>query len=140
MEDNYTSYIPEQLARKLLEQGMYLHSYYDYSDGKPYFETIRAGEPGWQKSQRCRIPTYGEVFDWFLSQKSIIITLEPFFVFALRNHIGYTWKVSYPNINTAKMEEVTEEDEWDSSKGYGGSFKLTANAAIEYAMRIQPNN
>jgi hypothetical protein len=76
------------------------------------------------------------VFDWFSIVKGIVITLEPFHTFALKGHIGYTWKINYVDPELG-MVLRTEEDEYNLRDGYGGSFKLTANAAIKSAMRIK---
>lgn len=139
MVDNYSAYIPVDLAKRLLKFGMSLHKYHKYDDGKPYFDIPGYGELGWEGGDRYRIPTYGEVFDWFATVKYIVITLEPFHTYALQNHIGYTWKVTYPDVKLGGLVVRTEEDEWDSSKAFGGSFGLTANDAIEYAMTITVN-
>lgn len=103
---NYSQYISKKLAKKLLDRG--------YPLDNP--------------------PTYGEVFDWF-SQKGIVITLEPFHTFSLKGHIGYTWKINYEDPELGLVLR-TEDDEYKPGDGYGGSFKLTANAAIESAMKI----
>ena len=103
---NYSQYISKKLAKKLLDWGYPLDNY----------------------------PTYGEVFDWF-SQKGIVITLEPFHTFALKGHIGYTWKINYEDPELGWVLR-SEDDEYKPEDGYGGSFKLTANAAIESAMKI----
>lgn len=137
MENNYSSYIPEELARKLLDFGMLLFKYpVGNYDGCPSFDIPKEGEPGWADGSRYRIPTYSEVFDWFIYMKSVIITLNPFITFTLKGNIGYTWKISYIDINDVKMKSLTEQDVWDSNKGYGGSFHLVANDAIEHAMKI----
>ena len=133
--DNYSAYISVELAKRLLEFGMPLHKYKVY-DGKPAFDIPGPDEPGWADGDRYRIPTYGEVFDWFASEKHIVITLEPFHTFALRERIGYTWKIVYPDYELGGLVVRTEENEWNSNKGFGGSFKLTANDAIENAMTI----
>lgn len=131
---NFSKYIPEDLAKELLSFGMPLHKYdidlYDY-DGKPYFYT----EDELKSCDRYRIPTYGEVIDW-LSSKGIHITFEAFFTFALRENVAYLWKISYidSSNNDLKLKTISEEDAWDSQKGYGGSFELEANEAIRYAM------
>lgn len=103
---NYNEQIPEELARKLLDCGYPLGNH----------------------------PTYGEVFDWF-SQKGIVITLEPFHTFSLKGHIGYTWKINYEDPELGWVLR-SEDDEYKPEDGYGGSFKLTATAAIESAMKI----
>ena len=103
---NYNEHISKKLAKKLLDYG--------YPLGNQ--------------------PTYGEVFDWF-SQKGIVITLEPFHTFALKGQIGYTWKINYIDPELGLVLR-SEDDEYKPYDGYGGSFKLTANAAIESAMRI----
>ncbi len=111
---NYNEQIPKRLAKKLLDWGNPINN-----NGSIY-----------------RIPTYGEVFDWFSIVKGIVITLEPFHTFALKGHIGYTWKINYEDPELGLVLR-SEEDEYKPGDGYGGSFKLTANAAIEFAMRIK---
>ena len=135
---NYSGYIPRDLAKELLSFGMPLYKYdmdlYDY-DGKPYFYTEDAENSDLSSCGRYRIPTYGEVIDWF-SSNGIYITFEAFFTFALVDNIGYLWKISYidSSNNDLKLKTISEEDAWDSKKGYGGSFELDANDAIRYAI------
>ena len=140
---NFSGYIPRDLARELLSFGMPLYKYdidlydinlYDY-DGKPYFYTEDAGSPGQASCDRYRIPTYGEVIDWF-SSKGIYISFDAYFTFALADNFGYLWKISYidSSNNDLELKTISEEDAWDSKKGYGGSFELDANDAIKYAM------
>ena len=103
---NYSQYISKKLAKKLLDYGYQLGNQ----------------------------PTYGDVFDWF-SQKKIIIILEPFFTYSLRDNIAYNWKIYYMDPELGLVLR-TEDDEYKPGDGYGGSFKLTATAAIESAMKI----
>ena len=138
MVDNYSAYIPVDLAKSLLKFGMPLHKYRVYNDGKPAFDIPGPGEPGWESGDRSRIPTYGEVFDWFATDRHIVITLEPFHTFSLKDHIGYTWKVTYPDVKLGLVIR-TEGDEYLPGMPYGGSFKLTANDAIKYAMTVTVN-
>ena len=109
---------------------------YDY-DGKPYFYTEEEGIPGQASCDRYRIPTYGEVIDWF-SSKGIYISFEAFFTFALADNFGYLWKIFFIDRSKGdvKWKVISEEDAWDSKKGYGGSFELDANDAIKYAMNM----
>ena len=133
---NYSEHIPEELARKLLDWGYPLFNYKGGTyDGKPCFDIPGYGEPGWADGNRYQIPTYGEVFDWFTYNKKIIIILEPFFTYSLRDNIAYNWKIYYMDPELGLVLR-TEDDEYKPYDGYGGSFKLTANAAIESAMRI----
>lgn len=131
---NYSGCIPRDLAKELLSFGMPLHKYdtdlYDY-DGKPYFCT----EDELKSCDRYRIPTYGEVIDWF-SSKGIYISFEAFFTFALNDNFGYLWKIFFIDRSkgNARWKIISEGDAWDSKKGYGGSFELDANDAIRYAM------
>ena len=131
---NYSGYIPRDLAKELLSFGMPLHRYGIGSyDGQPYFDT----EDNWSSCDRYRIPAYGEVIDWF-SSKGIYITFEAFFTFALADYFGYLWKIFFIDKSNGdvKWKIISEEDAWDSKKGYGGSFELEANDAIKYAMNI----
>lgn len=135
---NFTGYIPRDLAKELLGFGMPLYKYdmdlYDY-DGKPYFYTEEKGIPGKVSCDRYQIPTYGEVIDWF-SSKGIYISFDAYFTFALRGNVAYLWKISFIDRSNGdvKWKVISEEDAWDSKKGYGGSFELDANDAIRYAM------
>ena len=132
---NYSQYISKKLAKKLLDYGYPLFNYKGgIYDGKPYFDIPEYDEPGWADGNRYQIPTYGEVFDWF-SKKGIVITLEPFHTFSLKGHIGYTWKINYEDPELGWVLR-SEDDEYKPEDGYGGSFKLTANAAIESAIKI----
>ena len=104
---NYNEQIPEELTKKLFDRGYQLGNH----------------------------PTYGEAFDWF-SERGIVITLEPFHTFSLKGQIGYTWKINYvaPELGLVLR---SEDDEYKPGDGFGGSFKFTANAAIESAMTIK---
>lgn len=117
---NYSEYIPEDLAKELLELGMPLELY----DVGSYCIYLT--------------PTYGDVIDWF-SSKGIHITFDAFFTFALADNVGYLWKISYINMSNGDMRLVTisEEDAFDGKEGYGGSFELDANDAIRYAMNLK---
>ena len=133
---NYSGYIPRDLAKELLSFGMPLHKYdLDSYDGKPYFDTEDEDSPNWEDCDRYQIPTYGEVIDWF-SSKGIYISFDAFFTFALADNFGYLWKISFIDRSNGdvKWKIISEEDAWDSKKGYGGSFELDANDAIRYAI------
>ena len=133
---NYSEYISEELARKLLNQGYHLLSYAPGTyDGAPCFDIPGPDDPGWMDGDRYKIPTYGEMFDWFSSERGIVITLEPFHTFSLRGRIGYTWKINYVDPEIGLVLN-TEEDEYQSGDGYGGSFRLTADDAIKFAMTL----
>ena len=133
---NYSGYISRDLAKELLSFGMPLCKYGLGSyDGKPYFDTEDEDSPNWEDCDRYQIPTYGEVMDWF-SSKGIYITFEAFFTFALLDNVAYCWKISFIDRSNGdvKWKIISEEDAWNSKKGYGGSFELDANDAIKYAM------
>ena len=133
----YSEYISEELARKLLDWGYPLYKYgLGGYDGAPCFDISGPDDPGWADGDRYKIPTYGEVFDWFSSERGIVITLEPFHTFSLRGRIGYTWKINYVDPEIGLVLN-TEEDEYQSGDGYGGSFRLTADDAIKFAMKIK---
>ena len=141
MRNNYTDYVPFEIGVILKKAGYwnprctYDSSYNDpcyiISSKKFYGEGVIAP---WEDIVPA--PTYAEVFDWFASEKHIVITLEPFHTFALQERIGYTWKIVYPDYELGGLVLMSEEDEWDSSKGLGGSFKLSANDAIRSAITI----
>ena len=135
---NYSKYIPEDLAKELLELGMTLCRYNVGSyDSKPYFyeKPYKYDWLGWVGYQ---IPTYGEVIDWF-SGWGIYITFDVFFTFALADNVGYIWKISYVKrtSNDIWLDEFCENDACSSREGCGGSFELDANAAIRYAMNLK---
>lgn len=132
----YSEYISEELARKLLNWGYPLLSYAPGTyDGAPCFDIPGPDDPGWADGDRYKIPTYGEVFDWFSSERGIVISLEPFHTFSLKGRIGYTWKINYVDSEIGLVAR-TEEDEYQSGDGYGGSFRLTADDAIKFAMTL----
>ena len=54
----------------------------------------------------------------------------------MKGQIGYTWKTSYVDPEFGLLVSRTEEDEYQPGDGYGGSFKLTANDAIKFAMTL----
>ena len=142
MVSYYTEVISVTLAKKLLDWGYPLYKYgLGGYDGAPCFDIPGPDEPGWEDGSRYMIPTFGEVIDWFANKKKILIVLEPFFTYSLRDNIAYTWKIYYvdPEFGLALR---TEENDWTEKGykgGYGGSFKLTATAAIESAMSIKGN-
>ena len=117
---NFLKYIPEDLAKELLELGMPLELY----DVGSYCIYLT--------------PTYGEVIDWF-SSKGIHITFDVFFTFTLTDRIGYLWRISFIDDSNgyAKLKTISEEDALDGKEGYGGSFELDANDAIRYAMNLK---
>ena len=134
---NYSEYIFEELARKLLDWGYPLYKYgLGGYDGAPCFDIPGPDEPGWEDGDRYKIPTYGEVIDWFSSERGIVISLEPFHTFSLGGQIGYLWKISYVDYELGLLVSRTEEDEYQPGDGYGGSFKLTADEAIKFAMTL----
>ena len=138
---NYSKYIPEDLAKELLRFGMPLHRYGIGSyDGHPYFDTEDEESPDWSSCDRYRIPTYGEVIDWF-SSKGIHITFDAFFTFALADRIGYLWKVSYIDMSNddIKLKTISEGENCSDGEGYGGSFELDAQSAIRYAINLKNN-
>ena len=137
---NYSRYITEDLAKELLSFGMPLHKYEIGSyDGSPFFDTLDSDHPDWADCDRYRLPTYGEVIDWF-SSRGIYITFDVFFTFALADNVAYLWKISYIDRSNddIKLKTISEGDDWDGKEGYGGSFELDAKAAIRYAMTRFP--
>ena len=117
---NYSGYIPKDLAKELLSFGMPLYD---------------EGNSDCASYDRYRIPTYGEVMDWF-SSKGIYITFDTFFTFALLGKAAYLWKISFIDMSNGdvKLKTISEEDAWDGKEGYGGSFEVDAQSAIKYAM------
>lgn len=138
----YTEHIPFDLGVKLKEFGYWNPgcTFDSQYNGPCYFKSKKFYEEGvvapWDDI--IPAPTYAEVIDWFVNEKGIIIILDPFFTHSLKGNIAYNWKIYY--LDDGYLILQTEGDEWDSSKGYGGSFKLTANDAIESAMKIKPRN
>ena len=138
---NFSKSIPKDLARELWEFGMPLCRYGIGSyDGHPYFDTEDEESPDWSSCDRYRIPTYGEVIDWF-SEWGIYITFDVFFTFALADNVGYLWKVSFIDRSNDDMmlNTISEEDALDGKEGCGGSFELDAQSAIRYAMKLKKN-
>ena len=138
---NFSKYIPEDLAKELLQYGMPLYKYDLGSyDGKPYFDTEDEDSPNWEDCDRYQIPTYGEVIDWF-SSKGIYTTFDVFFTFALADNVAYLWRVSFIDRSNDDMvlNTISEEDALDGKEECGGSFELVANTAIRYAMILKKN-
>lgn len=136
---NFSKYIPEDLAKELLELGMPLHRYGIGSyNGHPYFDTEDKESPDWSSCDRYQIPTYGEVIDWF-SGWGIYITFDVFFTFALADNVGYLWRVSFIDRSNDDMmlNTISEEDALDGKEGCGGSFELVAQSAIRFAMMLK---
>ena len=133
---NYSSYIPKDLAKELLEYGMPLHKYGLGSyDGKPYFDTEDEDNPNWEDCDRYQIPTYGEVIDWF-SSRGIYITFNVFFTYSLMQQVAYYWKISHVKrtSNDIWLDEYCEEELCSRGEPCGGSFERDANDAIRYVM------
>lgn len=140
MENSYTANVPFEIGVKLKEAGYWNPrcTYgYSYNDPCYFIPSKRFYDEGvvapWEDIVPA--PTYAQIFDWFASERGIVITLEPFHTFSLKGQMGYTWKINYVDPDLGLVLR-TEEDEWDSSKAFGGSFKLTANAAIESATTL----
>ena len=134
---NFSKYIPEDLAKELLELGMPLLK----CNFIPDMISINCSPKDAPSIAReIRIPTYGEVIDWF-SSEGIHITFDNFFTFALADNVGYLWKVSDIDKSNGDMRLVTisEEDTWSGKEGYGGSFELEAQSAIRYAINLKKN-
>lgn len=139
---NYSRHITKDLARELLSFGMPLRKYEIGSyDGSLCFDTLDSDHPDWADCDRYRLPTYGEVIDWF-SSRGIHITFETFFTFALRDRVAYFWKISYidDSCGDLRLTTISEESEsiWKANEAFGGSFDLDAKAAIRYAMTRFP--
>ena len=135
---NFSKYIPEDLAKELLELGMPLCRYNVGSyDSKPYFYK-QPYQYDWLGWVRYQIPTYGEVIDWF-SEWGIYITFDVFFTFSLADNVAYIWKISFIDRSNDDMmlNTISEEYALDGKEGCGGSFELDANAAIRYAMKLK---
>lgn len=142
--NEYTEHVPFELGVKLKEYGYWNPgcTYESSYNGPCYFKTKRFYKDGvvanWNDITPA--PTYAEVFDWLANEKGVIIQMKPFFTFALKSHIAFTWIVSYldhKNLGGPVIRNVGEGDVYDGKEGFGGSFKLTANAAIEYAMTVK---
>ena len=132
---NYSKYIPEDLAKELLELGMPLFadvgSYYKYPID---YETKDVPSIAY----KMRIPTYGEVIDWF-SSKGIYITFDVFFTYSLMHQVAYYWKISQVKrtSNDIWLDEFCENDACSRGEACGGSFELDAQSAIKYAMKLK---
>lgn len=131
--NNYCDYITADLLKELIDHNFpaYKYSVGGY-DGKPVYYTKDLFDPDWRDCDAYKIPTYAEVLDWFMS-KGIVITLEPFFTFALKDNVGYNWKISYI-VKECKMKTISELDMIKSNDGYGGSFQRTMEDVIEFAL------
>lgn len=135
----YSEHIPFELGVKLKEAGYWNpRCTYETNYNDPcYFIPSKKFYPEGVVADWDDIvpaPTYADVFEWFSIEKGIIITLEPFFTFALKGNTAYTWKVSYPS-DEGKLTSITEEDTYTYGS-FGGSFCLTANTAIELAITL----
>ena len=133
---NFSKYIPEDLAKELLELGMPLCRFISY-DSKPYFYE-QPYQYDWLGWVRYQIPTYGEVIDWF-SSEGIYITFDVFFTFALADNVAYIWKISQVKrtSNDIWLDEFCENDACSRGEACGGSFELDAQSAIKYAMKLK---
>ena len=134
---NFSKCIPRDLAKELLDLGMPL-----FSDVGSYYKCPIDYDTKDVPSiaYKMRIPTYGEVIDWF-SGWGIYITFDVFFTFSLADNVAYIWKISYikETYDDIRLEEICEEEICNDREGCGGSFELVANAAIRYAMKLKKN-
>ena len=134
---NFSKYIPRDLAKELLELGMPL-----FADVGSYYKCPIDYDTKDVPSiaYKMRIPTYGEVIDWF-SGWGIYITFDAFFTFALADNVGYLWRVSFIDRSNDDMmlNTISEEDALDRKEGCGGSFELDAQSAIKYAINLKKN-
>ena len=141
---NNCEHIPFDLGVKLKEIGYwepgclyetsYNNSCYFITSKKLYIEGVVAP---WDEIVPA--PTYSQLFDWLSKTYRIVITLKPFFTWSLKDNIAYFWNVSYidyTDLDCPFLHTVSEEEVFDNSEGFGGSFKLTANAAIKYAIKL----
>lgn len=122
----YSDRISFDLARKISDLRIATDQYYDRSGNIDI--------PGDYFDCDVPAPTYGEVFDWLKEERGIYVWLESMFTYAFMDRMAYTWKMAY--VEYDEMMVITEEDVWDSSKGFGGSFGVTADAAIEYVLTL----
>ena len=134
---NFSKYIPRDLAKELLELGMPL-----FADVGSYYKCPIDYDTKDVPSiaYKMRIPTYGEVIDWF-SGWGIYITFDAFFTFALADNVGYLWRGSFIDRSNDDMmlNTISEEDALDRKEGCGGSFELDAQSAIKYAINLKKN-
>ena len=134
---NFSKYIPEDLAKELLELGMPL-----FSDVGSYYKCPIDYDTKDVPSiaYKMRIPTYGEVIDWF-SGWGIYITFDVFFTFSLADNVAYIWKISQVKrtSNDIWLDEFCENDACSRGEACGGSFELDAQSAIKYAINLKKN-
>ena len=71
--------------------------------------------------------TWAEVFDWF-AYNGIFITFKPWRTYALRDHVCYTYQISY--IDEAEGRLIRTAESEDAS-----SFNLAAIASIEEVVK-----
>lgn len=71
--------------------------------------------------------TWAEVFDW-LTHNGIFIAFKPWFTFALRDHVCYTYQISYIDETEGRLIRAVESEE-------ASSFNLAAIASIEEVMK-----
>ena len=128
MKEHFNKFVSVEMAKKLMRAGYPVFKYDVYNDGRPYFDIPEYGQDGWEEGDRYRIPTYAEVFDWFISNH-IFITFTPAFTFALKGKMSYTWMVSYPDIKECHMV-YHKSDEWSS-------LKLAMDDAIDFALGVE---
>lgn len=62
-------------------------------------------------------PTFAEVLDYLANMHKVYVEFTPWFTFALKDKIAYTYKVFKINEETAKLEKIFESDEWIASMG-----------------------
>lgn len=114
---NYSQKIPDEYVGTLIELG---------------FNDL-VGKTGY-----TWVPTYGEVIDWLSKNYGLVITIKPFFTRALNKNIAYFWIISFitqTNLGCPTLRNIEEENVWNKG-GFGGSFNLTVNAAIEYSFKL----
>ena len=71
--------------------------------------------------------TWAEVFDWF-AYNGIFITFKPWRTYALRDHVCYTYQISYIDETEGRLIRTAESEE-------ASSFILAAFASIEEVVK-----
>lgn len=131
MNNYYTSTIPLAIAEKLKEKGMPMNVWKGLRQGISFLSVMEDSKYDWldkelenepsKVERRYAIPSYAEVFDWFM-EKEIYIRIIPF------REVKGVWAWSW-FINRLTQPSINSDNYWMD-------WTLAADSAIEKALTL----
>ena len=140
MDNHYNKIVSFEIAQKLKEIDFRIGTdeFYAIDDITVTYDnylgggTIPKGETFWLTSgenyhgKYIEAPTYADVLDW-LMDKGIHVSLSPWFTYALRDKVGYTFEISTVNEEEAKLDT----EHWGEFASFDLCIECAINKAIE---------